>query len=114
MSDARLPSHLEAASLMRRAEGEGGHGMIIAKGDADRGALILLIASRGAHIACLERQLERSGDYAWQAVGPARGANPTELSAWCAKRRQFDSDLWLIELDVPSPERFIAETTAIG
>ncbi len=114
MTDARLPSHLEASGLLRRAEAEGGNGMIVAKGDADRGVLVLLIAERGVHVACLERQLGSDGRYGWQAVGPGAGAEPAELSGWCSKRRSFDSDLWLIELDVPQPERFIAETTAIG
>ena len=112
--DDRLPAHLEASSLLRRAEATGGNGLIVAKGDPDRGSLILLIASRGEHWACLERGLDAVGRYVWRAVGPATGADATELSDWCAKRRKFDGDLWLIELDVPQPERFIAETTAIG
>ncbi len=112
--DDRLPAHLEASSLLRRAETLGGFGMIVAKGDRDRGALILLIAHRGTHVACLERGLGVGGNYLWQTVGPAAGANPGELSDWTEKRRKFDADSWLIELDVPLPERFIAETIAIG
>jgi len=114
VTDARLPAHLEAASLLRRAEAAGGFGMIIAKGDRERGALILLIAERGTHFAGLERGLAASGAYVWQAVGPKRGTTPTELSEWIKKRRDFDRDSWLIELDIPQPERFIAETTSIG
>lgn len=112
--DSRLPAHLEASSLLRRAEAAGGNGLIVAKGDSDRGSLVLLIASRGAHVACLERGLGAGGAYVWQAVGPGSGADSSELSEWCAKRRKFDADAWLIELDIPLPERFIAETTAIG
>ncbi len=112
--DDRLPAHLEASSLLRRAESAGGFGTVMAKGDRDRGALILLIAHRGVHVACLERGLNAAGSYAWQIVGPVSGANPMELSEWTQKRRKFDADSWLIELDVPQPERFIAETTSIG
>jgi len=112
--DARLPAHLEASSLLRRAEAAGGFATVIAKGDRDSGALLLLIASRGVHFACLERGLGASGRYDWRTVGPAAGAEATELSAWCAERRNFDRDSWLIELDIPSAERFIAETTRIG
>jgi hypothetical protein len=112
--DDRLPARLEASSLVRRAEGEGGNGMIVARGDPDRGALVLLIMHRGAHIACLERQLGPDGRYDWAQVGPAAGASEAEVGEWAQKRRRFDSDSWLIELNVPQPERFIAETTAIG
>ncbi|MDQ3144755.1 MAG: DUF1491 family protein [Pseudomonadota bacterium] len=112
--DGRLPAHLEASSLLRRAESAGGFAAVIAKGDRDRGSLILLIAERGTHFACLERGLTPSGAYAWQQVGPQAGATPSELFDWSSKRRSFDADSWLIELDIPHPERFIAETTAIG
>ena len=112
--DDRLPAGIEASSLVRRAEVEGGFGMILKRGDPDRGALILLIAHRGAHVACLERSFGASGTYAWQNVGPAAGADAETLRNWSQKRRDYDPDLWLIELDVPLPERFIAETTAIG
>jgi hypothetical protein len=36
------------------------------------------------------------------------------LADWSQKRVRFDEDLWLIELDIADPERFIAETTAKG
>jgi len=112
--DARLPARLEASSLVRRAEVEGGFGMIVARGDPDRGSLLLLMIHRGTHVACLERGLGAGGNYAWQMVGPSAGAPEAEVRDWAQKRRQYDSDLWLIELDVPLPERFIAETTSIG
>ena len=112
--DDRLPARLEAASLVRRAEVEGGSGMILARGDPDRGALLLLVTHRGTHVACLERGLGAGGVYAWQIVGPAAGAPESEVAGWARKRHRFDPDMWQIELDVPLAERFIAETTAIG
>ena len=110
----RLPAHLEASSLIRRAQQEGGFATVIARGDRDSGALVLLIASRGIHAACLERQLGSGGGYAWQRVGPAAGVADSDVQQWAKNRRKFDPDCWLIELDVPSTERFIAETTSIG
>ena len=110
----RLPAHLEAAGLLRQAEAEGGFGAILKRGDPDRGALILIIARRGEHHAVLERALVPDGSYHWQQVGPAAGAEPAALADWSQKRIRFDEDLWLIELDIPHPERFIAETTAKG
>lgn len=110
----RLPAHVEATAMLRKVEAEGGFGMIVKKGDADRGALILLIASRGEHWACLERTLQSDGCYSWQVTGPAAGADSKSLADWSQKRVRFDEDSWLIELDVADPERFIAETGAQG
>jgi hypothetical protein len=112
--DNRLPVHLEVSGLLRRAEVEGGFAMVLARGDPDRGALVLLIAQRGVHFACLERGLTENGQYQWQSIGPTEGATPESVQIWSQKRRSNDPDLWLIELDVASPERFIAETTVIG
>ena len=110
----RLPTHLEASGLLRSAEQAGGFGTVLRKGDADRGALILLVGCRGEHHGCLERMLSPDGRYRWQQVGPPSGAGPETIEDWSRKRVSFDSDLWLIELDIPHAERFIAETTAFG
>ena len=88
--------------------------MVVARGDPDRGAIILLMTRRGAHFACLERGLGPDGAYAWQRVGPAAGESDDIVGSWSQTRRKNDPDLWLIELDVALPERFIAETIAIG
>jgi len=110
----RLPAHLEAASMIRRAETVGGFGTILKRGDADRGSLILLVTSRGVHWACFERALSTDGGYRWQQVGPALGADPAALADWSQKRIRFDEDSWLIELDIAEPERFIVETGLQG
>ena len=110
----RLPAQLEAAALIRQAEAGGGFGTIVKRGDTERGALILFIASRGQHQACLERTLGADGNYGWRRSGPEPGADNQTLADWSQKRLRFDEDSWLIELDVADPERFIAETGAKG
>lgn len=110
----RLAAHLEAAGLVRQAEVDGGFGTVIKRGDAERGALVLLISSRGKHYACLERALAPDGAYRWRKVGPAAGAEPAALADWSQKRVRFDEDSWLIELDIAEPERFIVETGLTG
>jgi hypothetical protein len=84
------------------------------KGDPGRGSILLLVASRGRHIACLERVLSVEGAYAWRAVGPGDSASSTEVGEFVGRRARFDEDLWAIELDIAEPERFIAETTRLG
>ena len=84
------------------------------KGDEERGALILLIASRGSHVAALERVLNLDGSYRWQRAGPPDSASSTEIADFLARRARFDEDSWAIELDIADPERFIAETMLTG
>ena len=114
MTAARLPAGIEATGLIRRIEAQGDFAIVLNKGDADRGALLLAVSSRGRHVACLERVLDLDGNYSWRAVGPGESAAPQEVSEFLAKRQRVDPDSWLIDLDIAQPERFIAETTGEG
>ena len=67
---ARLSASLEAASLCRRAESQGGFAAILNKGDPERGSLLLVIRERGQYVACLERMLSAAGTYTWAKAGP--------------------------------------------
>ena len=84
------------------------------KGDEERGSLLLLVTSRGAHVAALERILNLDGSYAWQRVGPSDSPSSAEIADFLARRARFDEDSWTIELDIADPERFIAETMLTG
>jgi len=114
MSETRLPSALEATALLRRVQAEGGFATVIRKGDAESGALLLIVTRRGVHHGCLERVLTLDGDYAWKACGPGESAGSTEVADFLARWARFDPDSWAIELDIAAPERFIAETIASG
>jgi hypothetical protein len=110
----RLPASLEATALIRRAEASGDFAAVLRKGDEQRGSLLLVVGSRGRHVACLERVLSLEGGYRWQRIGPAAGSGSPQIADFLAKRQRVDPDSWLIELDIAQPERFIAETTAEG
>jgi hypothetical protein len=110
----RLPTHIEVASILRRAEGAGDFAAVMRKGDPERGSLLILVSSRGRHVAALERVLSLEGAYQWNVTGPAESAGSAEIADFLARRARFDEDLWVIELDIAEPERFIAETTLTG
>src|ERR1700752_2766038 len=100
MSGGRLPPRLEVPALLRKGEAGGGFATVIHKGDPEGGAILLLISARGRHVACLERILSLSGGYEWRPAGPAESADAGEVASFLAKRRQFDPDLWAVELDI--------------
>ena len=113
MNNERLPASVEAAGLVRRAQGDGDFATIVKKGDPDRGAILLVVSSRGRHVACLERMPTLDG-YQWADVGPSESAGSDQIRDFLAKRTRIDTDLWAIELDIADPERFIAETRLTG
>ena len=112
MSRSRLPAHLEVTGILRQAEGTGDFATVLRKGDPDSGSILLIISSRGRHVAFLERVLSADGTYRWQVAGPVESAGSIEVADFLGKRARFDEDLWAIELDIAEPERFIAETTS--
>ena len=115
MSGDRLATSVEVSARLRRVVGDGGFGAVLRQGDETRGALLLVITSRGGHFACLQRQLDlSSGNYVWNRIGPPESTGSAEIRDFLAAQARFDPDLWQIELDVASPERFIAETSASG
>lgn len=111
MSD-RLPARLEATALMRQVEGGGGFATVLKRGDDDRGALILLVAERGQPKVLIERRMSPGFDYRWTIVATAEEAKPEKFRESTGKQVRFDPDCWLIELDIPDAERFVAEMTA--
>ncbi len=114
MSDERLPAGLEVAAIVRRAQGDGDFATMLRSGDPDRGSILLVVTSRGRHVAILERMLGANGAYCWNRCGPDESEGSVEVSSFLQKRARFDADSWVIELDIANPERFIAETTAAG
>ena len=109
MTEARLATSVLASALMRRAEAEGGFAAVLAKGDPNAGALLVILVERSGATRLLERVLRGEGRYAWEDVGLADAANSESLAGFLSKRRRFDPDIWLIELTIASAERFAAE-----
>ncbi len=105
----RLPSGVLVSALLRRVNDAGGMGMVLARGDAQAGA-ILAIADDSGTVRLLERGLDSQGRTALVESGPQHPASAEDVTSYWQKRRRGDPDLWVIELTIPAAERFIAET----
>ena len=109
----RLASSVLVSALLRRAQDEGGNGAVLARGDQTAGAIAVILAEKGRKACFLERLLQPSGSYTWQSARQDV-ENEQEFQKFLDRRRQFDRDLWILELDIPSAERFAAEMNAVG
>ena len=110
----RLASHVLVSALLRRADSEGGFGAVLAKGDREAGAITLILAEKGRKLRILERLLQADGSYLWQQIQTQATENEEELDNFLARRRKYDPDIWVIELDIASAERFAAEINSSG
>jgi hypothetical protein len=109
----RLATSLLVGALIKWAESAGGFAAVLAKGDPMAGAVALILTERGGNARFFERAMGVDGLYAWQETSQVTD-NQEELSALIARRRRADPDLWILELDIPSVERFAAEINLIG
>jgi hypothetical protein len=106
--DARLPAHAEVAGLIRAVGAAGGFATVIAKGERDAGTLLVVCCESGANAAAYERMPQPDGSRMWTLTRRQDIDNPKEFWDYCDRRRNQDHDLWVVELDVPNGERFIA------
>ena len=108
----RLSTSVLVSALVRKAEADGGFAAVLAKGDPETGAIVLILLERGEKMRILERLLTPEGRYAWAPSPGQISENVCEVPELVARRRRFDPDLGVLELDVPSVERFAAEMSA--
>jgi hypothetical protein len=108
----RLASAFHVNALIRRAESLGGFGTVLNRGDPTAGSILLVLSERGRPIGTMERVLQATGDYLWELTPSQSIENTRETDDRIKRRRGFDPDLWVLELDIPSPERFAAEMNA--
>lgn len=105
--ESRLPAHLEVAGLLRAVEAAGGFATVIAKGERDAGTLLVTCCEQGRNCRAYERMPRPDGTRGWTLAKAQDAENPLEFGEYLARRQRQDSDLWIVELDIPDAERFI-------
>ncbi|HEU0045501.1 DUF1491 family protein [Sphingomonas sp.] len=101
---SRLPSGILVSAMLRRANDAGGFGTVLAKGDPQAGA-VLVVAVEAGESRLFERGIGPDG-----RVGLIDSTPADDLTGYWRRRRLRDPDLWVIELDIPDSQRFAAET----
>jgi hypothetical protein len=101
----RLPSGVLVSALLRRVNDAGGFGAVMAKGNAQGGAILVIAVEKGALPRLLERGIGPDGRTALIDSTPSE-----DLDGYWRRRRLRDPDLWVIEVDIAEAERFAAET----
>lgn len=107
---ARLATKVLVSALVRRANQEGGFATVLAKGDEQAGALLLVLREPGGNPRLVERGIGPNGELALIPSASQDVASDETVDAYWQRRRSRDPDLWVVELDIAAAERFAAET----
>jgi hypothetical protein len=111
MVQPRLPAALEIAALLRQTQAAGGFGMVLHKGDADSGAILVVALDRENLGTLYERLPDPAAPDAWprrwQSVRRQDADSRPAFDEYLDRRVQRDPDLWIIELTIADAERSI-------
>lgn len=72
---------------------------IVHKGDAERGGVILKINKFASGVSLYEQALDFDGNKMWRHLGDFDQAAERDADAILIKKRSFDSDLWVLEIE---------------
>lgn len=106
--DTRLPAHLETGAIVRLAQAQGGIAMVLSKGERDAGTILLVTMRRGQDAQLYERMPQLDGSRVFVATKTQDIEKHHEFSEYLDRRRLQDRDIWILEVDIDDPERFIA------
>jgi hypothetical protein len=91
-------------ALVRQVFAAGGFATVLAKGHEGGSALLLVHRMVNGESRAYERVPDLAGGAVWRLAAEGEAA----VDRFCARSRAFDPDLWIVELAVPDPARFVA------
>lgn len=111
---ARLTSQVLVSALVRRAQAAGGGAMILHKGEAESGSIVVQLLDRGVNLGFFERLTSLSGVLELVPCGPPPTSPDSELSHYIERRTARDPDMWFVELDTVLGQQLAAEILCAG
>lgn len=95
----RIKTKLWIDAHVRSCFGADMPAFVVAKGDADRGGILLKVNRFKEGVVLYEQALDFDGVRQWRRLSPEGGEPEADADARITKKRQFDADLWVIEIE---------------
>jgi hypothetical protein len=105
-----IPTGLWVSALVRRAQLGGAFAVIVHRGDADRGDVLVKVAIARGKAQLYGPAFAPEGPSEFERL-PAGVDDPTEaeVDEAIAKRLKYDRDLWVIEIEDRDGRHFLTE-----
>ena len=94
--------------MIRLAESNGGFAMVLSKGERDAGTILIVTMFRGSDTRLYERMPQLDGTRPFVLTKSQDSEKPKEFDEYLTRREAQDPDIWILEVDIDDPERFIA------
>ena len=72
---------------------------IINKGDSERGGILLKVNRFSEGISIYEQALNFDGHKMWRLLSNFEATAESDADAFLAKKRQYDMDIWILEIE---------------
>jgi hypothetical protein len=100
MSGERIKAGFWVQAALRLGQADGRYGVVIRKGDADAGGILVLLRGH-AGMMVLTQIRDGEGNAAWLRVTGEVPVEAAAADAYVAKQLRYDPDLWVLEFDAP-------------
>ena len=105
----QLSSDVWVYALIRRAELAGAFAMILRKGDARAGAVLVKVVNRRTGATQLYAEATRGdGERVW--MQPVTSAAEADLDAYVERAARIDPDIWVVEIEDNESRHFLTES----
>ena len=85
---------------LRLADKDGRPGVVLRKGDADSGGVLVVLRGRDG-LVVLSQVRAADGALAWMRATGADPVNEGAVDAYLARQVRFDPDIWVLEFESP-------------
>jgi hypothetical protein len=99
MSDGRLPTETWIKAHLHRLNIEGIAAVVVRRGEAMGGSLILKLNQRDLGCRVLTQARAPDGTLGWLAAFEGRLVEESEADGYIGRATKRDPDLWVIEID---------------
>ncbi len=100
MSEPRVKARLWVQMALRLGDLGGRPGMVLRKGDADSGGILVVLHGREG-LCVLSQVRAADGTAAWMRGTGADPVDQAATDAYVARQVRYDPDLWVVEFETP-------------
>ena len=105
----RLKAEIWVKALIRRCEVEGVTAMVVARGDATSGVVLVKVNSLDGHVRVFSPIRAGDGSFQWLSGTGADPVSEADADAYITRQRKFDPDLWIVEIEDRAGRHFLQE-----
>ncbi len=99
MMEPRVKAQLWVQMALRLGDRDGRPGMVLRRGDADAGGILVVLRDREGGFCVLSQTRAEGGELAWLRATGADPVDQEKADAYVARQLKFDPDLWVIEFE---------------